>query len=158
MFADWTKLQHREKFFNHLMSLVGCDTLEDFYRISPEDIAQYGGKVLLERVYDGHLTTALQSIYPNHTWLPWKFEQRVPHGFWEKLDNQTFFMDWLTRKLNYTKMNDLYKMTSSDIVDNGGSRLIGLYGGSVSKMLQTVYSQHKWTLEKFRKSTKKHPK
>jgi hypothetical protein len=64
------------------MQHLGCKTLEDFYGINIEDVLKYGGKGLIESVFKGSLAAALQSVYPYHNWLSWKFVQHVPHGFW----------------------------------------------------------------------------
>src|SRR5258708_580321 len=40
-------------------------------------------KVSLNKFIEGSLFKALQSIYPNHIWHPWKFQQNISIGFWE---------------------------------------------------------------------------
>ncbi len=67
-------------------------SLEEFYPISPEEVRKQGATGLLNYIYDGSLVKALQSVYSNHTWYPWKFEQRVDRGFWEKMENESKFL------------------------------------------------------------------
>eukprot|EP01114_Cavostelium_apophysatum_P015052 TRINITY_DN4029_c1_g1_i1.p1 TRINITY_DN4029_c1_g1~~TRINITY_DN4029_c1_g1_i1.p1 ORF type:complete len:534 (-),score=127.16 TRINITY_DN4029_c1_g1_i1:1284-2885(-) len=75
------------------------------------------------------------------------------HGFWKDLSNQREFMDQLAKKLNVQKWEDWYKVTYSDIVDNGGKVISRLYGHSHIKTITTVYPEHNWEYWKFNKVT-----
>jgi len=46
-------------------------------------------------------------------------------------------------------MDDWYKITSAEIIDNGGEMILRKYRGSISKALQSAYPQHEWLLTKF---------
>ncbi len=54
----------------------------------------------------------LSSHYPNYDWLPWKFEERLPVGFWNDIKNQLNFMDWVATELQYKEKEDWYKLSS----------------------------------------------
>lgn len=45
------------------------------------------------------LVKALSEIYSEHEWHPWKFQQ-VPQGYWQSIDNQIQFFDWVAQQLN----------------------------------------------------------
>jgi len=47
------------------------------------------------------------------------------------------------------RMNSWYKVTRNDIIQKGGSGLLNKYGNSPSKLIQTVYPEHDWKMEKF---------
>lgn len=83
-FADWTKPENHRRFFDDLMQQLQLKSLDGFYKISSKDINHYGGQPLLEELYGGSITKALQSVYPNHSWFPWKFEGNLPRGFWDQ--------------------------------------------------------------------------
>ena len=94
-----------------LAQKLGFKSLDDFYGISPDDIRNNGGKGLLDHVFEGSISDALQSVYPGHNWMVWRFG-RVPTNFWEDEKNQISFMDWLGVKLGFNKMEDWYKITT----------------------------------------------
>ncbi len=50
----------------------------DWYYVSIQQVAKYGGSGLLHR-YGNSLTQALRSIYPQHNWKAWRFSDIIPH-------------------------------------------------------------------------------
>jgi hypothetical protein len=60
--------------------------LEDFYKLTPSILRQSGVSWLLsgER---SNFVALLQSAYPKHDWIPWKFETQVRNSAIE-----TFFV------------------------------------------------------------------
>ena len=67
-----------------------------------------GGKKIL-RDYNSSTMRLLTTVYPEYDWLPWKFE-RVPHRFWENVENQRKFLDWASVQLNIKKLDDWYQI------------------------------------------------
>ena len=55
------------------------------------------------------------SVFPEYPWLPWKFNT-VPRKFWENSENKRKFMDWLYKELQFTSMEDWYKVTPEVII------------------------------------------
>jgi len=76
-------------------------TIEDWYRVTVEDIHEHGGVRLLNGYYNDSPYQALQTIYPQHNWLGWKFGL-APKGFWDKRENTEQFLGWLGNQLGYT--------------------------------------------------------
>jgi hypothetical protein len=144
-FADWNRHTNCKKFFDDMMEKYKFKSLDDFYRVSPKYIIQNGGKSLLEKVFGGSLSKALQFVYPNHTWYPWLFKQQnLPNGYWDQKDNQKQFMNWLGKELGFQKMDDWYKLTRENIKFNGGTGLFERHGSSRLTLLQSTFSEHKW--------------
>lgn len=56
------------------------------------------------------------------------------------------FCDWLGVALGHTSMEDWYRVTKEDIVNNGGGGLISVYQASPSKALLSIYPEHNWDL------------
>src|SRR4051812_15127341 len=77
------------KFFDWLRLQLGYDTMEDWYQVSEVDIHKHGGTRLLQ-LHNGSLSKSLQTVYPEHNWVPWRFH-KTPNGFWENKDNQHMF-------------------------------------------------------------------
>jgi hypothetical protein len=61
-------------------------------------------------------------------------------------------MDMVGKELGFKNMEDWYKITFKDIEVNGGISLLSNHGGSLSKLVQFVYSEHKWKSSKFKKT------
>jgi hypothetical protein len=57
-----------------------------------------------------HPSTLLSTVYPEHVWLPWKFD-KCPHSYWEDLNNQRKFLDWMGKQLNFKEFSDWYSVT-----------------------------------------------
>jgi hypothetical protein len=121
------------------MQELGYKKLEDFYNISLEDLEKYGAKDIVEKLFDGSLTKTLQSLYPNHKWYSWKFEQKVYSGFWDQTENQKEFMDWLGKEMGINKKEEWLKLSKKDFEEKGGTGLLYKYGGSIYRLIQAVY-------------------
>jgi hypothetical protein len=61
----------------------------------------------------------LSTLYPEHNWLPWKFD-RVPNRFWEDQINQRKFIEWLSAELNITDNSQWSTVTTASVALNGG--------------------------------------
>jgi hypothetical protein len=75
--------------------------------------------------------------------------KNLPHGFWDRFENQKVFMDWLRIELGFNQTTDWYKLTAKEIFEKGGPSLLKKYGGSPFKLLQSVYPEHIWIEWKF---------
>jgi hypothetical protein len=109
----WANVDNQRQYFDWLGNTLGFKVLEDWYKISREDIVKYQGAHLLTR-YQTSPIKALQTIYSQHIWLPWKFA-RVSTGFWEDIGNQKKFVEWLGKQLNVTSMEGWYRVSLRQI-------------------------------------------
>lgn len=130
------------------MQHLAYKTLDDFYKISVDDVIQFGGIALLKHVFGGSLGKALQSVYPDHIWFPWKFEQNLSRGFWDKQKNQKDFMDWLGKELGFNQMDDWYNINHERILERGGAGLLNKYK-SRFRLLESIYPDHLWVANRF---------
>src|SRR4051794_317800 len=105
--------------------------MEDWYKVTREDIYKHGGSGLLVNHYNSSVASVLQSVYPQHKWLLWRFKQ-LPLGYWESPSNQTAYLDWLRTQLEHSSLEDWYKVTEEDIRKHGGSELLSNYNNSAS--------------------------
>ena len=83
------------------------------------------------------------SVYPEHDWIIWKFVY-VPKKFWENIENQRKYFDWLAKELNVKQPDDWYKVTLSHVDEFHGSGVLDYYSGSLIKALSFVYPHHSW--------------
>jgi len=65
------------------------------------------------------------------------------------------FLDWLGKKLGYTKKEDWYQISIKEIVDNGGTGLLFHFDKSPQKLLSAVYGDDflPWRFAKVPQST-----
>lgn len=146
--GGYWKVENQRFFFDWLGNQLGYSTKDDWYKVTKEDVLSRGGKKVLS-CYNDSPIQALQTVYPEHSWIVWKFN-RVPHGYWKKRKNSKDFLDWLRGKLGYKSMEDWYSLTQEDICKNGGRGLLEQHNNSPSKVLQSTYPEHKWKLDKFK--------
>jgi hypothetical protein len=102
-----------------------------------------GGGLLKGPKYNGSPSLLISTAFPEHEWLPWKFDQ-VPKRFWDDSKNQRKFLDWVAKELNVKDHNDWYKVTHKDIVSLGGSGLLTKHENSHFAMLPKVYPEYEW--------------
>ena len=91
----------------------------DWYKVRADDINQNGGSGMLWRQYGGSPSRALQAIYPEHVFLPWKFSS-VSKLFWPQLENQIQFFDWVKNEVGGVGCFDVHQSRCSvGITENG---------------------------------------
>jgi len=59
---------------------------------------------------------AVMAAYPEHEFLPWKFRSVFKH-YWKKTENLQALMKWVGSQLNYTCMEDWYKITTENLIE-----------------------------------------
>ena len=83
--------------------------MDDWYNVSKSDIKLNGGEALLQK-YDRLPSKMLQEIYPDHKWLPWRFEGYVPPRTWHDPSMQKEFLEKILRR-NGIEEKDILKIT-----------------------------------------------
>ena len=148
----WKDTKHHKLYAEWLFKKLGYKTMEDWYKISTNIIAQNYGGGLLASKYKNSVIQFLQAIYPEIEWVPWKFD-KAPNAYWNDTKNHKIYMEWLFNKLDYKTMEDWYKITADTIKSNYGGTLFGVYySSSIHKMLTTIYPDYNWDVSKFKKS------
>jgi hypothetical protein len=90
-----------------------------------------------------------KGLVESHRLSPEDLIHKLPHGFWDQRENRRIFMDLIGKQLKFKELDDWYKITHNDIEEHGGSALINKYGGSRTKLLQSIYSEHLWDRNRF---------
>ena len=145
----WNVEENQRDFLDRLGEKLGFNDKSDWYRATKEDFSYHGGASLLAKY--GKFSNVLRSVYHDHRWDVYKFE-KIPDGYWDSLDNRKSFMRDVYTELEFTGMDDWYKITQRDIRDRGGSRLLNhYYGNSPSKLLLDIYPDHQWKVWRFQK-------
>jgi hypothetical protein len=75
----WTHMQHQRLFFDWLAEQLDIRELDDWYQYSAVFIKEHVASNILNQYYKGSLQRALSTIYPEHSWQPWRYLQ-TPQG------------------------------------------------------------------------------
>jgi hypothetical protein len=75
-----------------------------------KSLSDLGAFSLLKYKYNSSFPQLLRSVYPEHEWLPWKFE-KVPNKSWGDTNTQRKFMDLLSKELKIKEPSDWYNIT-----------------------------------------------
>src|SRR5690348_15534624 len=70
---------------------------------------------------------------------------------WNSFNFQRDFIDDLGKKLGFTQLDDWYSVTQDQIIENGGGGLLDHFKGSPFRLIQSVYPEHRWEVDKMRK-------
>ncbi len=69
---SWDQREHQKIYMEWLANELNLQELDDWYRVTIEDVSTRDGIPLL-KLYQGSLSKALETIYPDHHWQSWKF-------------------------------------------------------------------------------------
>jgi hypothetical protein len=129
---------------------LGITNISDWYNIRYSNIKSKDLSPIIKE-FGSHIK-ALECIYPHHNWIVGKFKYLSPK-YWEKMENQRNYMDWLGVQLGITHLSQWYHISPRYIAKYGGDRLIKkIYKNSLASALESIYSEEKWHFSKsFRK-------
>src|SRR5437660_896616 len=68
----WDNAGNHRSFFDWLGVQLGYVDMDGWYGAKWDDVCKHGGGGLLA-YYNHSLFKALQGVYPEHTWIPWRF-------------------------------------------------------------------------------------
>lgn len=136
-------------YFHWLAKELDIKTEEDWYKLKQSDVKNKGGGGLIVLHYGGSMFRALSTIFPEHKWQPWRFDV-TPAGFWDDIDNQRRFFEWLGSELNIHQLDDWYNIIPADVLNKGGGGILYYYNESLQRALTSVYPAHKWKTELFK--------
>jgi len=153
----WKNEENHKKFASWLGKQLGYTTPEDWYKIKLFMIHDNNGAGLVGHYYDDSpqkfVYKVVQTIYPDYTWLPWKFDN-APNNFWKDANNQKMYADWFGKENGYATYDDWYGAALQSIIKNHGAGLVvGYYDGSLYKFLKSVYPTHDWQPWKFNRTS-----
>ncbi len=107
-------------------------------------MAKRGQKKLQQKSWD--------SINPKYAELAhpeWETD-KAPNRFWNDPENHRRYIKWLGKKLNIKTLDDWYRVTGADIIENcGGGILRTGYEGSAVGLITALVSRRQWHIWKF---------
>lgn len=105
-------------------------------------LSQYE-KSLIRQVGSVQVLLTKSGLFPGHTWLPWKFADPLPQGFWTSSANRRWFLDHF-RELMSLQPEQWYRIRPHHIRRQGGDGLLAHYQDCVASLVMTEYPEHKW--------------
>jgi hypothetical protein len=115
----------------------------------------------------------LSAVYPEHSWQKWLFS--VNRGFWDSLDTQQQYFQWITQELGINTLDEWYEIEAHEIRARGGTHrlffplyffccqaplvqavvcagytLLQKYKHSLPRALMATYPYHKWQMWRFK--------
>ena len=123
--------------------------VEDWYKCSKTNLIKLGGKNLFLKFND--TIDLLNFIYEdNHKFYFWKLNV-VPKGYWDDINKQKEYMNWIYKKLEFKSMEDWYNLTYQQIYKNYGYSLTERYKNYPYGILKNIYPEYDWKPWKFTK-------
>ncbi len=130
---------------------------EGWYKVTVETLRMHKAGGLLASKYNNSPSKLLATVFPEYplsnitsncmilniyNWDISKFTS-VPTRYWNVVSNQRAFMDDLAKKLDIKEVGGWLHVNTLDIQENGGSRLLMKYNGSLGTILGTLYPEYK---------------
>jgi len=140
---SWSNIKIMTLYISWLGKKLGYNKLEDWYKVSQKDFTSNYGSGMMYR-YNHSPIQILKKVFPNYNWLEWKMNM-VPPNFWKNRNNRIRYMNFLFKELGFTKMEDWYKVKSSDFK----SSIIGEFNSSYQALIKDTYPDFSWDIDKF---------
>jgi len=111
-----------------------------WYSVMPVEFLNYNARGLL-KLYNNSPYELLKALYPKAEWLPWRF-YHTPMAYYKDKANQRAYLEWLGKRLNYTKPEDWYKLEPEKITDNYGHNFLRVMEGSHSALVCNAFDDY----------------
>ena len=133
-------------FMDDLFTRLGFTHLDDWLSIHKNKIIKGGGQSLLKRYYRNDYSFLLSSVYPNYSWnfkiLPTSKE----------MEDQQKFCRKIMKKMKYSKLDDLVKISKTSWVHFGGKPFLIRYSYNIRTFLSETFPQHTWPFDHLNQS------
>ena len=151
----WKNKLNRLNYLNWLGKKLNFKNKEDWYeKLTSRDLRNNYGGALFNNYFKSSKYNILKELFPEFEPYPWEYPP-VPRGYWEKLDNQKKYINWLKIKLKIKNQDDWYSISIEDFKKtNGYALLITYYGGSIYELFKKLIPNHEWKSWLFNKAQK----
>lgn len=143
----WKDVNNLKAFMVWAEKEIGINDKDDWYKVSTKTFSQHGGASIL--IHYGSLLDVLKLCFPDHPWVPWKFES-VSSGLWQNRENHKLYFDWLAIQIGIKQLDDWYNVNSTDLEQYGARTVTSFYQSSLHKALSEIYPEHPWLPWKFK--------
>lgn len=137
----WSTVENQRLFLEKLAQQLNVKSPKDWLKVPRKCIIENGGSRLIAKYSTYH--ELLETIYPEIAWNVFEDYRKVPRKYWDTLENQRKFMDYISKKLNITSQEDWKDVTRQKLEKLGGSGLLGKYS-SFFALLRATYPEYNW--------------
>ena len=149
--GHWGEIKNRKDFANDLGKYLGYTNMEDWYKITLQQIKDYHGGGLLREYYNHSPRLFVIDMFPKYEWKGYKFSV-ASNGYWDKIENKQEYANDLGKHLGYTKMEHWYQITKQKISEYYGSGLLDRYNNSPQQFVNAMFPDYPWINSKFKKN------
>lgn len=139
--AQWKSLTHRQEFMKALGDRLGFLDAADWGSLTVKQVEEAGGWRLMQ-YYDYSLLKAIKETVGNEAW-----EAKRAIGLrrvWDCQETVRAFMDKVGESSGVAAPEDWLLVKKSELVQNGGARLLHRYGGNILEILSLAYPEVDW--------------
>lgn len=133
--ATWNSAAARQAFMDSLEQECGVRCLADWATVQRGAMEAYVGPGLFRKHSKAQL---LRERFPDASEEELLAAAGVRYS-WRERASRRAFLENVAKELDITTAQDWKKVKSADVVRRGGSRLLSLYGGSLSAALQDAF-------------------
>jgi hypothetical protein len=117
-------LENQLLYMEYISQELNIEEPDAWNSITKAKLCKVGASMILER-YGDFISKMLCSLYPEYPWKVWLFlDGRVPQGFWDAIENQRHYLDWLGKQLNIHSNDDWYPIKREQVLSYGGASLL----------------------------------
>lgn len=118
----WKAPAARKGFLLECGRANGFASMEDWYKLSVQQILKMDGGSGICKVYKFSVLKALKDIFPQHQWEEWRFENKPQQWYLDPVSSERF-LESIRQEENLEKMEDLYRLSGKALKGYGGAAL-----------------------------------
>jgi hypothetical protein len=122
----WNSAANRKRYLEWLAEVLTFEKAEHWYAMQTSIIRHTSGYSLLQR-YEGSLYKLLADVYPQYSWLGWRFE-KIPNKYWDNAEHEKSYMEWFSNHFDLKQPEDWISITEENFAETNGLSLINKYG------------------------------
>lgn len=134
----WANPLSRREFLTHVAAVHGVKEQADWSGVTKQHIVQLGGGSFLKR-YNDSIFAALKDAFPEQEFSDTICRPQVGRNHWSKPEKRRAFFENVASQFGVKRPSDWKNVTTTQVEDMGGSRLIRLYNGSLYEALKDTF-------------------
>jgi hypothetical protein len=140
------EIKKHKVFMDQLGKKLGFKHIQDWYNIKSSDILSLTGGAAFLHYYGNSPMSAVQSIYPEYTWIKNNFVDKQSNSYNE--DTLKEFVKSMENKLQIKSLDDWYRVSLKQINQFSPLTIIQNSEG-LAKLLAKVYPEKHWDMKRF---------
>ena len=140
----WYSFDNQKAFMDQLFIKLNLKSIDDWNSVTWKEIAENGGSGLISK-FGFSVSKLVSSIYPS---FRVNFNERSkPHFFWESLENQRKYLNYLFEKLKFNSMDDWKEINCDFLIANGAVGLVKEYKRDLNQMFTKIFPEYQWNFQ-----------